>query len=356
MASSAYTGPRRPGRWGIFAVALVVSLVTLEIGLQVLEAGLPAVPAPSTIDPYEPNPYIVSYRPTLQQFLPGATFHTQRPSYRVRYDINSLGLRGPEIGPKVKPRLVVLGDSIAEGHGVEFDETFVAGLGRALGPEGWEVTNAAIQGASPIHHAANLARTLALEPDAVFVLLYENDLRDDRARERDYFALPARPSEHALATWRRIENVLGPARDELLERHIETNLRDAQSEEDPPVVFSAQSFPLQWERTQRYLDHLADRLEEEEVPLLVATLALGTLVPRVPETHHVHARNLEDAARTWAESRGLPFLSLYPVTESALDELPWEEVMLADDGHPTAEMHRRFVDALSPWLRRNLLR
>ena len=335
-------------------IALVVSLVTLEAALRLLGTGTPAVPAPSTIDPYEPNPYMVSYRPTLQQFLPGAAFHTERPSYRVRYDINSLGLRGPEIGPKTKPRLVVLGDSVAEGHGVEFDQTFVAALGRSLSADNWEVTNAAIQGASPIHHAANLERTLALEPDAVVLVLYENDLRDDRARERDYFTLPARPSEAGLATWALVENALAPARDAELEQNIETNLREAQGEEIPPVVISPQSFAVQWGRSQRYLDDIADRLEEENVRLLVATLALGTLVPRVPESHHAHARNLEEAAQAWAESRGLPFLSLYPVTESALAELPWEEVMLTDDGHPTEEMHRRLGAALTPWLRENL--
>src|SRR4051812_31708204 len=37
---------------------------------------------------------------------------------------SSLGLRGPEIGPKVKRRILLLGDSFTYGFGVNDDQTF----------------------------------------------------------------------------------------------------------------------------------------------------------------------------------------------------------------------------------------
>lgn len=353
------TFPREPRsapstRVALLVISLLATLVAVEVALRVAGPTPPTPPPSRTIDPYGPNPYIVSYRPSLHQFIPSSEYRARRPSYVVDYDINRLGLRGPEIGAKTGRRLVVLGDSITEGHGVRFNDTFVSQLDRALDPDGWEVVSAAIQGASPIHYAANAPRTLGLEPDAVLVVLYENDVWEDRAKEQEYFDLGPPPSDSSWRLWALLRSALGPDGDATLEEVIAEN-RDV-PRPDPPdpvahTVIAEEEFPTQWRMTERYLDHLADRLAERDVPLLVSTFALGALVPRVPELHHVHARNLEAATRAWAERRGLPFLSLHPVAETAFAELPWENVMLVDDGHPTREIHTRLEAALEPWLR-----
>lgn len=349
----------RPTRAVLLFVSLLATLAAVELALHLAGPGPPDPPPRATIDPYRANPYIVSYRPSLHQFIPGSAYRAKRSSYVVDYEINSLGLRGPEIGAKTLRRLVVLGDSIAEGHGVPFDDTFVSGLDRALTPEGWEVVSASIQGASTIHHAANIERTLSLDPDAVLLLVYENDLWEDRAKEAEYFSLPQKPSGFPWRLWTLVKGALGLEHDTRLEQIIDANRRVPRPEPPDPKtrsVIAPDHFAQQWEMSERYLDHVDARLTERGVPLFVANLALGTLVPRVPEFHHTHAWNLEEATRRWTERRGLRFLSLNPVAQKAFSDLPWENVMLPDDGHPTTEVHRRLAAALEPWLRSGLPR
>lgn len=363
MTSPPDHGSSRFRRAGVSAASLAASLVLVELGLRLFgpAIGLPEPPPPATIDPYDKNPYIVSYRPSLQEFLPGSRYRATRPSYVVEYEINDHGRRGPEIGAKDGARrLVVLGDSIPEGHGVPFTESFVSRLDGAFDGDGWEVVSAAMQGASPIHHAANVPRTLSLDPDAVLLVLYENDLWDDRAKESEYFSLARRPPTSSSHLWTLWKSAFEKQEDTVLEAVIRRNrdTRRSPSEPDPmsPIVVSSDDFDSQWQMTEMYLDYLADSLAERKVPLVVSVFALGTLVPRMPDAHGLHARNLEDAARRWASGRGLPFVSLYPIAESALAELPWEEVMIPDDGHPTTEMHGRLAGRLEPWLRKTLLR
>ena len=83
-----------------------------------------------------------------------------------------------------------MGDSVAEGHGSAFDKTFTALLNQSFDASDWEVVNAGVQGASPIYYAANLQRYLLFEPDAVLMVLFENDLNDDQKLADAYFKLP----------------------------------------------------------------------------------------------------------------------------------------------------------------------
>ena len=55
----------------------------------------------------------------------------------------------------------------------------------------YEVLNAGVQGASPIYYALNSTRYIDLKPDTIVLLLYENDLWEDRVRELNYEALPS---------------------------------------------------------------------------------------------------------------------------------------------------------------------
>jgi len=358
-------------RWVLLAASLVVTLAVAELvaRLAVPANSLPPPPARRTIDPYAANPYIVSYRPYLHMFLPGSRYRAERPSYLVDYEINAHGFRGPEIPPKSGHRLLVLGDSVPEGHGVEFDESLVPRLDDALADTDWSVVNAAVQGGSPIHYAANLPRYLALAPDAVLIVLYENDLWDDRRKEAEYFDLPVlddpqrvahpeAPAACELRLWTLARRAVALFHDTDLERHIRANRDTERPETAPdaitPIILAPTELDRQWEMSEAYLDYLAAELARRDVALLVSVFAAGTLVPRAPAAHGEHARALEQRARAWSERRGVPFLSLLGVTERALHELPWEGVLIPDDGHPTAEMHRRLAAALAPWLRANL--
>src|SRR5262249_30185646 len=126
--------------------------------------GVPHPPPLRRVDPYKVNPYFFFARPYLQGYMPGATYEAERSSFRVTYQINQRGFRGPDIAAReatALKRLVVIGDSIVEGHGVQFDDVFTERLGVALRPVGWQVINAGVAGGSPIYYAANVPRYLA---------------------------------------------------------------------------------------------------------------------------------------------------------------------------------------------------
>lgn len=343
-----------PLKLGVALVSLVIGIAMAEVLLRLVSPGPAPLPASRTIDPYESNPYIASGRPYLQTFLPGAHYRAARSSYDVSYSINRHGFRSPEVPKKQRKRLVVVGDSIVEGHGVEVDETFAARLNEALDGAGWSVVSAGMQGASPLYYAVNAPRYLALEPDAVLLVLYENDLAEDERQEPTYLELPRPRRPSPLRLWTLLLGDDAPETETPIETRIRKNLDGPRVSfgRDPQFSFvlPEEARDLRWNRSRFYLDLLADELEQRRIPLVVTSLSLGTLVPRVPVEYRAFADFLEDRTRHWAAERAIPYLSLHPVVREAFAALPWERVMLLDDGHPTAEMHRRFAAALRPWI------
>ncbi len=90
-------------------------------------------------------------------------------------EINSIGIRGPEIGPKRLRRVLFVGDSFIEADEVSFDKTFSERLNRvfekkiqfiAHGASSWSPTTEF----SWIHH-----KGLFLEPDEIYLFLVWND-------------------------------------------------------------------------------------------------------------------------------------------------------------------------------------
>jgi lysophospholipase L1-like esterase len=108
--------------------------------------------------------------------------------------INSLGMRGDEPGPPRddEQRLLVLGDSLVWGYGVEAEQTFPVLLQQRLRAAGLTITvgNAGVPGYGERHMALQMARLD--EPfgaDAFVVCGYlGNDALDDAQPERTVFA------------------------------------------------------------------------------------------------------------------------------------------------------------------------
>ena len=177
----------------ILLLSTFVVVIGGEIMIRVCRTphAFPPLPAPSTIDPYQTNPYVVRFRPFLYSHIPHARYTQARSYYQVDYRINARGYRGAEIPAKQagRPRLLVLGDSVTEGHGCAEAESYPSLLQQRLADAGWEVINAGVQGASPLYYAANLPRYLALQPDAVLLTIFENDVYGDRMLESSYFDL-----------------------------------------------------------------------------------------------------------------------------------------------------------------------
>jgi GDSL-like Lipase/Acylhydrolase family len=111
--------------------------------------------------------------------------------------INSLGFRGSEFSLRKHAgeyRIVVVGDSFTFGEYVSDEQTLPAQLERELAQQcmGVRVINAGLGGTTIIDQIAIASRTLALKPDVILLVFYENDVLDLRqnpnlweARNRD---------------------------------------------------------------------------------------------------------------------------------------------------------------------------
>lgn len=94
---------------------------------------------------------------------------------------NSLGFRGPELGPKKLPRVLFLGDSITMAHYLPDEETFVRLVEKASERDGappFETVNAGVGGVGLENELALLRETgLRADPDVVVLEFYLNDVQ-----------------------------------------------------------------------------------------------------------------------------------------------------------------------------------
>jgi lysophospholipase L1-like esterase len=104
-------------------------------------------------------------------------YGTLPPGARMTYELNSLGLRGPEPGPR--PDVLFLGDSFTFGMGVALENTFVSRVAGALDarlPGAPQVVNAGVPGYGSVQEAARLPSLLAdMRPRLVVVVFVPND-------------------------------------------------------------------------------------------------------------------------------------------------------------------------------------
>lgn len=93
-----------------------------------------------------------------------------------KIEINSSGLRGPEIDPvKTNKRIVSLGNSCTFGWALSDQVIFASQIGRRLG-EGWESINAGIPGYSSLQGKRFLETDiLPLKPDILLIMFGWND-------------------------------------------------------------------------------------------------------------------------------------------------------------------------------------
>jgi len=375
-----------PSRKGLlyllmFMITLALLLVTGELVARffVKLQSIPDPPPARTFDPYKENIYIVQARPYVYYHIPGSKYTQARSYYQVDYEINSMGFRGPEIQPKsddVK-RLIVISDSIGEGHGNQRDETYPYQLGENLREQGWEVVNMSIQGSSPIYYAANVKRYLSVEPDAVLIMTFENELSDDRIIESVYSTFPLLDDEEALLMRTTTRALLSKSRLYLL---LQKGWRDfvhspvddlilhnsqvtyTQAEQDAMAAFEKLS-PLtylvapevlekQWRMTQTYLDYTISSFQQQGIPVMVANFAL--IGPYFSQVHRDYVYSLDEKIAGWAKSEKLPFFSLLPVIDNAFKEHPHSHISIEDDGHPTPYTHALIERTLRPWVVKNL--
>ncbi len=151
----------------VFTAALAAAFIIYLASISGPTAGVPDTPG--------------FYRPGS---MPGLA-HEHAPGMEgalngVSVRIDSLGYRGAEISREKAGarRVVVLGDSVVFGQGVEEDSTIPVILGRVLAQkhpdEKWEVINAGVRGYNMKDYLIVLKpRVLSLRPDLVVLVITE---------------------------------------------------------------------------------------------------------------------------------------------------------------------------------------
>jgi lysophospholipase L1-like esterase len=160
----------------LVAVQILIVLVLLEIGARIFDPlGISYYPETARFFDTMIREEPISYR-----LKPGldANFH------HARYQVNSIGLRGPEIAspkPAGESRILWLGDSIVFGIGVNYENTLPALVERtaneSTSTRNYRVVNMGVPSYNTEQELIQLETVgLKLQPDAVMLLFAVNDI------------------------------------------------------------------------------------------------------------------------------------------------------------------------------------
>ncbi len=285
--------------------------------------------------------------------------------------------------PLAKPagelRGLVLGDSIAMGHGVSRDETFANQLerlltGRSAPFTSSQVINTGVQGYSTVQEAVVLERSLRFEPDFVVLCFYLNDVTEPFVIDRDlggtgidYHGVTQARTQ--VASWLLNETGFGrvaywirrsATRKRVQERWARMDDRYvATHDREDPILAPG------WKLVLKSLDTIQDscRGRDLELLLVVSPATFQLLEPDLQHPQRILA--------THAAERGLEVLDLTPVFEHAIltdavseavSEPPrsqderaavvrrWSARIFLDQDHYTAEGHELVAECLREWL------
>ena len=361
--------------WQNAALALlsvVVSLALVEIGLRLFWSD-----------------FYLKFRPELPtgnrrfhaergwSLVPGVRVTQGDTEFTVTQTHNSLGFRGPEIAPKSpdRPRVLVLGDSMTYGHGVEDAETFSAVL-QQLEP-GLEVINAGVPGYSGVEELL-LLRTdgMRLAPDLVILGFFWNDVMDAAQSRYARFELdaggalrgvPPSPAsqEHPIFQneQRRLQRRLGPAyrmlswsytyrfasdRLKLLHLLIDDWWQGAQA---VPGLDAAERESA-WQLSFALIREMRDVARQGGADFLLLGIPDQVQIEdgtSVAGAGH-YLREVPERLREFAQAEGIAFLDLVPPLRAARAQ-DAEPYFYRFDRHWNALGHRRAAEALRDELR-----
>ncbi|MFH1463480.1 MAG: SGNH/GDSL hydrolase family protein [Pseudomonadota bacterium] len=254
---------------------------------------------------------------------------------------NALGYRDREHA-RAKPadtqRVVVIGDSIAEGWGVaRFEDTFPSLLEQGFRRSGTaaEVINLGVSGYGPAQEVATLElRGLAYDPDVVVMAWCSNDVLGPPAIIRQSLAQQVRRRGRpgALQPW------LGWS---ALYRYLWVrHLRDGAAAWDERGFLDG--LDISWDLYTRALDDLAALSREHGFSAVVVTF------PRDDPGDWDDMGPLLDRVTAVVEARSISSLDLRPAFRACLGEA--SEPLLHDNLHPSPTGHRCAADALRRFL------
>ncbi len=288
---------------------------------------------------------------TLMQ--PGSRYEFQG----ISVDINARGLRGPEKDYQPPPgttRILNLGDSVAMGWGVAYEDTYGYQLERLLqqnssGPQGFEVVTAAVPGWNLENELAYLqAEGLKYQPDYVLLdLTLVNDIYGKNALLRQ-----DRPP---LIDWLRANTYFWPfLRVQMQWIEAKSQNRERIEVIDPPTRASSY-FPVdpadeRWEKIWTMILDIQQQAEENGAQFILVIFPLEFQV--LDESFTTLPQDLLKAK---AAEAGFPVVDLLPVYRRACLEKPGGPCTLEDRYlfadvwmHPSPLGHELAAQALLP--------
>jgi lysophospholipase L1-like esterase len=178
--------PHSPGasdpKWRKVLARICVALIAIGIAFGLCEVAARMI---------FPRPPMGTRQPQVAYLRDPELRYVLAPNQKGWIDdglitVNSQGIRGPEVAspkPQGRFRIVIIGDSLTLGWGVDDDQTFSARLDRLLRdrhPDGdLDVLNLGVSGYSTRQEVELLTRSVSrLEPNLVLVGFYSNDVPD----------------------------------------------------------------------------------------------------------------------------------------------------------------------------------
>jgi lysophospholipase L1-like esterase len=276
------------------------------------------------------------------QMVPGQHHFTY--THEVR--LNSLGLRGPDVGPKEpgERRVLFLGDSLTYGQGVAEEDTVPRALERELAARTgtkWSVVNAGHRAYDTPQELALLEELgAAIQPDVVLLGWYWNDV-NERPIQSTFENLTAK-GEIAFDTGNTVEGfdrLAWRAQQLVRSSALVMVVHDAFSSKGKP--YEPDYFEKGLQRLGRYLERFRARAEKlGAVPIFV----------QFPDPARLSGPGAtgpyDERALALARERSVPVVELLPALRP-LYEARGRAPTLPFDGHYDGEANRAMAAHLA---------
>jgi lysophospholipase L1-like esterase len=286
------------------------------------------------------------------RLAPGFSGRIERGTAVSVFRTNALGLRGPELGPKTKPRILALGDSFTWGWGVSDGEEWIHVTGTEIakrgGPEA-ETVNGGVNGYGTESELA-LLRAIGddVRPDLVLVGFFANDYTDNLIGAKNTYTVRGGYLFDEFAHTFLQESFL------FRESHLYRMLKTAWEATrvrlggipNPTLTrnFSREDFEHGRDLSEKWILALRDEAERLGARLAVVWLPAdvyalrGTPPLDIPVRHELQQR---------IAAAGIPSIDLLPV---ALAEQRIPGLYLPGDGHFSPRGHRVAARAIAKWI------